>query len=101
MAVVDAGVHIRIGPEPSSIALEGELDVLTVPDVESVLDAVDADAMLVIDLAETMFVSAAAITVFLRAAGRRQRAGGQLVLTNVRPSCRRVFEITDTAWLLA
>ncbi len=78
------------------LALAGELDLATRPDLERVLaQAVDAETGdLVVDLAAVTFIDAGTARCFARAAGRLDRRR-RLVVQNPTRLVARVLALTD------
>lgn len=106
------------------IAVTGELDLATAPDLSRMLDrTLDAGARVVVDLSDTVFIDSTALSVLL-AAGRRlgaeegaaadlggtagqtggvtgaragdgaDRAGSRLAIVCTRPNVLRIFEFS-------
>jgi anti-sigma B factor antagonist len=84
------------------VALSGELDLATAPLLESCLAPVEADgpASIVVDLRDLMFIDSSALHVLLRARGRAETNGHQLLVVGASPAARRLFELTDTQFLI-
>jgi anti-sigma B factor antagonist len=84
------------GPETKVIAVAGEIDIFTAPDLRAaVVQAIDAGARgLVIDLSETRFLDSTALGVLIGALKRLRTIGGRLVIVNREPTTARTFEIT-------
>jgi anti-sigma B factor antagonist len=80
----------------SWVSLRGELDVVSAPHLQEVLDQLCRDGALeiVLDLSGLEFVSAAGLTVFHRVADHLRAAGGQLILHRPRWLARRALSIT-------
>lgn len=78
------------------ITLEGELDIATVPEVESALrEPCDAGVRRrVLDLAALTFMDSSGLRIILRAHTAAGREGPALVIVTGPPSVQRVFEIT-------
>jgi anti-sigma B factor antagonist len=86
----------------ASIALRGELDLATVPDLESHLAPFESNGVsaIMLDLRELTFIDSVALQSLVRARERAKTNGQQLVLVGARPIARRVFELTCTEYLL-
>ena len=84
------------------VALSGELDLATAPLLEECLAPVEADGptSLVVDLRDLMFMDSTALHVLLRARGRAETNGHQLLVVGANPAARRLFELTDTQFLI-
>ena len=74
------------GPTAHTIAIEGSVDTVTAP-------------RLILDFAAVDYVSSAGLRVLL-AADQRLSASGALILRNVNPDVREVFEMTGFDELL-
>ena len=77
------------------IAPSGRVDTYTVPDLESVINAhLGAKrTRLVIDLSVVTYVSSSGLRALLSAQRRARGAGGDVVLCNMSPRIREIFEI--------
>lgn len=77
------------------LTLTGRLDSDTAPDLDSrLVEAVGqgADA-LVLDLSALDFISSAGLRVLFKAKKQLEESGGKLMLVNLQPQVRKVFEI--------
>jgi anti-anti-sigma factor len=85
-----------------NIALSGELDRTTVPILEDHLASFEDDGVtaIMLDLRELTFLDRSAMHVFLAARERAYSKGHRLILVGANPSVRRLFELTDTEFLL-
>lgn len=74
---------------------QGRLDAVTVPALESVLDQHLAanHVRLVLDMAGVTYLSSSGLRALLRARKGAQAAGGDVVLCNMTPRVREVFEM--------
>ena len=95
-----ARVDVRNGV--ASIALSGELDVTTVPVLEDHLARFEGAGVsaIMIDLRELTFLDRSAMQAFLAARERANQNGHRLILVGASPGARRLFELTDTEFLL-
>lgn len=77
------------------IAPSGRIDTYTVPDLESVIEAhLDAKrTRLIIDLAVVTYISSSGLRALLSAQRRARGARGDVVLCNMAPRIREIFEI--------
>lgn len=88
------------GPNAHTIAIEGSVDTVTAPELEAAIAALPATLeRLILDFAAVDYVSSAGLRVLL-AADQRLSASGALVLRNVNPDVREVFEMTGFDELL-
>ena len=76
------------------IALVGELDMATVPDLSSALKALveDGPPELVLDLSGLSFIDSSGLAVFMKTQQRLRKQGRTLSITSPRPNALRVFE---------
>ena len=86
----------------ANIALRGELDMATVPDLEGHLAPFESDGVsaIMLDLRGLTFIDTTALHSLVRARERAKTNGYQLILIGTRPSARRLFELTCTEFLL-
>jgi anti-anti-sigma factor len=87
------------------IALRGELDISTVPQLEQRLrEALDGGGrLLVVDLRELEFIDSMGLTLLVRWGRGAQQDGYDLALLRGEPRVHRLFEITglDSAFTFA
>lgn len=86
----------------ASIALRGELDMTTIPDLEGHLAPFESNGVsaIMLDMRELTFIDSVALHSLVRARERAKTNGQRLILVGARPSARRLFEITCTEYLL-
>lgn len=86
----------------ASIALRGELDMATVPDLEGHLAPFESNGVsaIMLDMRELTFIDSVALQSLVRARERAETNGQRLILVGARPSARRLIEITCTEYLL-
>lgn len=78
-----------------TIALEGRLDTMTAPELESALSsALDGVNELVFDFGQLEYISSAGLRILLSAQKKISAAGGSMKLTGVNDSVKEVFEVT-------
>jgi anti-sigma B factor antagonist len=86
------------GPEAGHyvIAVRGEIDLFTAPDLKQVLtDAIEGGAhRVVLDLSEVSFLDSTALGVLIGAVKRLRSRGGALAIVNVDASIAKTFQIT-------
>ena len=76
------------------VALAGWLDGDTAPQLDKALADLDAAVLLVVlDMNELEYISSAGLRVIFAASKRQSRKGGELVLRNLSPGVKKVFEI--------
>lgn len=95
-------------PALTCIAVEGELDTATAPDLDLAIQACLADGAtaLLLDLTSTDYVSSMGLRVFLSTLKSLKTSGGRLVLSGLNDEVQEIidlagfaplFEICDTA----
>lgn len=96
------GTRIQAQNGVTSLALTGELDIATVPVLETALSGVDDDGAgpIVVDLREVTFIDAAGVRALLRAHERSVMSGHRLLLVGASDPAQRVFRLTGTDHLL-
>ncbi len=80
-----------------SLAVIGELDGLTAPELHRLLmDVIDGQGNLsvVIDFSRVSFIDSAGLSVLIEASKLVEEKGGTLMVTRPQPSTRKVFDIT-------
>ena len=75
------------------VAVEGEVDTATAPELEELLSEFDR-VRVVVDLENVTFVDSSGLATLAKAHQRISNAGGQLAIDRVQPSVQKVFEIT-------
>lgn len=81
------------------VAIEGRLDTNTAPELETVLNDVNA-SNLVLDCLALEYVSSAGLRVILAAHKRLAALGQSLTLKNIRQEVRAVFDMTGFSKIL-
>jgi len=84
------------------LALSGELDVVSAPELELCLNEVMAEphARVVLDLSELAFVDSAGVSVLIKAKQDAESGGRTLVLGRPTEQVHRVFALVGLAdWL--
>ena len=81
------------------IVIEGRLDTNTAPELETVLNDVNA-SNLVLDCLALEYVSSAGLRVILAAHKRLSASGQSLTLKNIRQEVRAVFDMTGFSKIL-
>ena len=86
----------------TTVAVTGRLDAMTAPAAEAALvDVIDGGASrLVLNLARLQYVSSAGLRVILATAKKLSRQNGRLVLCEMQPGVREVFEISGLLTVL-
>jgi anti-sigma B factor antagonist len=84
------------------VTASGRLDSNTAGALEAVLPArAQAEAKLILDLADVPYVSSAGLRVLLMGAKAARATGHKLVLTGLSPSVREVFDISGFTSIFA
>ena len=84
-----------------TVALEGRIDTLTAPQLETELaPLLEGVSALVIDLAQVAYISSAGLRVLLSTHKKMRSAGGALTIANAVPAVREVFDITGFSDIL-
>jgi anti-anti-sigma factor len=81
--------------EVTHVSLAGELDLATVPQVESLLAERSGDGCVVIDLSRLGFIDSTGISLILRAHADAQRDGWELKIVPGTEEIQRVFRLVD------
>jgi anti-sigma B factor antagonist len=80
------------------VAVVGDLDCASAPQLRQVLDGVAGDRRdVLVDLRSTEFVDCAGISALVIAYERRRQLGGELVLEAPSAAARRVLDLTGLA----
>ncbi|HEV3322763.1 MAG TPA: STAS domain-containing protein [Solirubrobacteraceae bacterium] len=94
-------LNIEVRPERDRtvLALHGELDLLAAPRLQSELesDAVDAAAILVLDLDDVQFMDSAGLRVVLAAHERKVERGQRVVVTLGSPQVQRLLSLAGVS----
>lgn len=95
MTSLQFGVDCR-SPEVASVAVSGELDLVTLPALRERLLGLIADGWrsIVVDLADVCFCDSSGLGVFVGAHRRLCAVDGDLELIHTRPSIRHLFEVS-------
>jgi anti-sigma B factor antagonist len=76
------------------IALEGRLDTVTAPDLETeLMDSLDGITELVLDMKDLEYISSAGLRVLLTAQ-KRMNQKGSMKLINVNDTVMEIFDVT-------
>jgi anti-sigma B factor antagonist len=85
-----------IDDERHVVAVAGEIDLFTAPELKSALgDAVESGrSRIVVDLTQTTFLDSTALGVLIGAVKRLRSRDGVLTIVNIDPNIAKTFEIT-------
>jgi anti-sigma B factor antagonist len=85
----------RLAPNAATLAVQGELDVYTAPDLDEVLRGLgDEVTQVVVDLTGVSFIDSAGVGLLTQHARRLTGRGGVTMLAIDTASVRRIFELT-------
>jgi anti-anti-sigma factor len=95
-------VRTELADGVARIALEGELDMATVPALEDHLAtfAQDGISTILVDVEELKFMDSSGLQALLRARSRAEAAGHQFTVVGAGPMVRGLFDLTGTQFLL-
>lgn len=85
------------------LALAGELDVATAPELEELLNEIRGGnhARVMVDLSELSFVDSAGVSVLIKAKREAEAAGSQFLLRRPTAQVHRVFALVGLVdWLV-
>ena len=94
-------IDVEDGPDESVVSVNGELDLVTGPDLLAALDRVPAERQLVVDMSEVTFLDSTGLSALLIGNKRRVRRGADPMVVR-RPSWSvvKLFELTGLAGVL-
>jgi anti-sigma B factor antagonist len=86
----------RLGDETALIALTGQVDLHTAPELrDELVDAIEDGALnVVVDLTRATFIDSMTLGVLLGAVKRLRPVDGRVSVVCTDPNIRRIFEIT-------
>ncbi len=94
-------VDLRPAEGGTNVALVGELDVSTAPELRQHADRiVDADGDVWIDCANLTFADSSGLDAMLRLAQQLRKQQRRVMVSNVRPMVRRAMEVLQLTELL-
>jgi anti-anti-sigma factor len=91
-------------PGTARVALDGEVDLATAPEVRTALLAILGDqrtATLVVDLERVMFLDCAGLGALVGVRNAAVESGRTIRVTNPRPIVRRVLDVTGLSIVFA
>jgi anti-sigma B factor antagonist len=94
--VRELDISIERAGSVAVIALAGEVDLYTCPELKEELLRVIADGatLVVVDLTATTFIDSTALGVLLRGVERLRGVDGRLAVVCVDPNMTKIFEVT-------
>lgn len=89
-------VRTLVGGAVAVLAISGEVDIVTAPDVNAIVDAMieRGHNRLIVDMDGLRFVDLRGLQVLLRASNRLTESGGSLVVSRPSPIARRLLNLT-------
>jgi anti-sigma B factor antagonist len=89
----------RAAPSTEVIAVGGEVDIFTAPDVRRAAVAAIDDGVkyIVLDLLQTTFLDSTGLGVIIGLSKRVRPGGGDVIIVNTDEGIARTFEITGLA----
>jgi anti-sigma B factor antagonist len=92
-AVFAAAVE-RPGRGRVIVRAQGELDLMSVPELEAALEEAGEEGVAIeLDLAELEFIDSTGVHLILRTSARSRRHGRDFAITAASPEVRRAFEL--------
>ena len=92
---------IKKSDSKAELLLDGRLDTSTAPAAQDAfLKVANEYASLELNFADLAYVSSAGLRALLMLQKQVNKTGGSLLLTNVKPSVKEVFEITGFAGIM-
>jgi anti-sigma B factor antagonist len=100
----DFRISVRDDAGTPTVVVEGEVDVATAPSLRDELYRLiqNGASWVVVDLSGMDFIDSTGLGVFVGALKRAREGGGGVELRGLKPSARKVFEITglDSAFTI-
>jgi anti-anti-sigma factor len=87
--------RLQLSVTNSSIAVAGEIDAESAPQLEAAIDQFGASDKVRLDVAGVTFIDSSALRVLVAQHHRLDGAGGRLEIVNPSKSVVRLFEITS------
>ena len=86
----------QLDDQRSVVAVRGEIDLFTAPELKATLtDAIeDGRTRIVVDLSDTTFLDSTALGVLIGAVKRLRGRDGRMTIVNVDQNIAKTFEIT-------
>jgi anti-anti-sigma factor len=83
-------------------AVEGRMDAVTAPELESQLSTIidEGQTSVILDLSGLEYISSAGLRVILTTAKKLKTAQGKLVLCNLQETVKQIFEISGFCSIL-
>jgi anti-sigma B factor antagonist len=86
----------QVSPTATVLALTGEIDLYTCPELKTELLRVidDGATLVVLDLAGTTFIDSTGLGVLIRGVERLRVNDGSLAVVSLDPNLTKIFEVT-------
>ena len=86
----------------ASVAMKGELDMATFPQLEECLTPFEQNGVsaIILDLRDLTFIDLSGLRALVQARERARTTRHRVILVGADASARRLFGITGTEWLL-
>lgn len=91
---MELSIEVTEDPRATIVAVGGELDLHTAPDLQVALTALDESGVIVVDLTGVSFLDSTGLGVFVNALARAQDRQARLLLVADNPRVARIFAIT-------
>jgi anti-sigma B factor antagonist len=92
---IEIEVSAEAGADVAIVAVSGDLDLSTAPELERSLTGVQTNGRpVVLDLRRVSFMDSSGLRVILAADARARSAGTRLVVVEGPPGVQRVFQLT-------
>ena len=93
--------HVELQPHANAalIAISGELDIASAPELEQALEAIEPEQtkLVVVDLRELEFMDSTGLSIIVRAHQRLSEQGCELTLVQGPPQVQRLLDLTGVA----
>lgn len=95
-------VRVHVQNEIARIAVSGDLDLYSAPDLQARIAEWSRPAVagIMVDLRDVTFIDSAGLRVLLGSKTRAERAGHRFFVVGASDAIRRVFELTETTRVL-
>ena len=89
-------VELRNGADDVLLSIQGELDLVTAPELEAALEraAPPRRGRLIVDLRGVSFMDSTGLVLLLRHERKAAAGGGRLIVVKGPPHVQRVFDLT-------
>jgi anti-sigma B factor antagonist len=92
-------VHVQPHADATLLAISGELDIATAPELEQALDQIQPEQtkLVVVDLRELQFMDSTGLSTLVRAHQRLSEHDCELTLVKGPPQVQRLLDLTGVA----